>query len=313
MGKPRTNLLKSKVMTNGKIASGAKRGLISLKQGKSLNVKPKLLPSVRKSDQLPSRKNEWVNRERILLLASRGVSYIGRHLMKDLLTMMPHGKKESKLDTKRDLSVLNELAEMSHTNKVIFFEARKKKDLYLWISFVPNGPCAKFLVENVHTTSELKLTGNCLKASRPVLAFDAAFEDPNQPHLCLLREIFVQTFGTPNQHPRSQPYFDKTFVFGFMNNRIWFRNYQLAEESGALVEVGPRFSLSLIRIFAGSFCGAVLFSNPNYISPNWVRHNLLRHQKDKYAARTQFRVESEQRKKNRKHIYEVDELDDIYE
>ncbi|KER29615.1 hypothetical protein T265_03813 [Opisthorchis viverrini] len=363
MGKPRTNLLKSKVMVNREIASGAIRSSIPLKQGKKLNVKPKLLPSVRKSDQSPSRKKEWINRERILLLASRGVSYIGRYLMKDLLTMMPHGKKESKLDTKRDLSVLNELAEISHTNKnptlveqtnsntphftlrasggpdamdfgnygvgvalcskaesvlldcipVIFFEARKKKDLYLWISCVPNGPCAKFLVENVHTTSELKLTGNCLKASRPVLAFDTAFEDPNQPHLCLLREIFVQTFGTPNQHPRSQPYFDKTFVFGFMNNRIWFRNYQLAEESGALVEVGPRFSLSLIRIFAGSFCGAVLFSNPNYISPNWVRHNLLRHQKDKYAARTQFRVESEQRKKNRKHIYEFDELDDIYE
>ncbi|KAA3672104.1 ribosome biogenesis protein BRX1 [Paragonimus westermani] len=275
--------------------------------------KTKLLPAIRQSDQKPLRKTEWINRERVLVIASRGVSYIGRHLMKDMLTMMPHGRSDSKLDTKRDLSVLNELAEMSHTNKILFFEARKKKDLYLWLSCVPNGPSAKFLVENIHTTAELKLTGNCLKASRPVLAFDAVFDDPGQPHLRLLRELFVQTLGTPNQHPRSQAYLDKVFTFGHLNDRIWFRTYQIAEESGTLVEVGPRFSLNLIRIFAGSFCGAVLYSNPKYVSPNWVRHNLLLGKSDKYAARTQAKILSEERRKNRKHTYAVDELDDIFE
>lgn len=128
--------------------------------------------------------------------------------------------------------------EPSPPTQVMFFEARKKKDLYLWLSCTPNGPSAKFLVENVHTTAEMKLTGNCLKASRPILAFDSTFDQADLPHLQLLRELFVQTMGTPNQHPRSQPYIDKVFTFGYLNKRIWFRTYQIAEESGALAEVG---------------------------------------------------------------------------
>ncbi|THD28840.1 Ribosome biogenesis protein BRX1 [Fasciola hepatica] len=280
---------------------------------KTIVKRAKLLPSVRLSDKKPTRKAEWTNRERVLVLASRGVSYLGRHLMKDLIKMMPHHRTDSKLDSKRDLTVLNEVAEMAHANKVMFFEARKKKDMYLWMSCIPNGPSAKFLVENVHTTSELKLTGNCLKTSRPILAFDPSFDNSNEPHLRLLRELFVQLLGTPNHHPRSQPFIDKTFVFGLLNDRIWFRTYQIAEESAALVEVGPRFSLNPIRIFAGSFCGAVLYSNPKYVSPNWVRHNVLRQHQDKYASRTQAKVEYEIRKKNCKQTYAVDELDDIFE
>lgn len=49
---------------------------------------------------------------------------------------------------------------------VLFFEARKREDLYLWMSKCPAGPAAKFLVQNVHTMDELKLTGNHLKGSR---------------------------------------------------------------------------------------------------------------------------------------------------
>lgn len=33
---------------------------------------------------------------------------------------------------------------------------------------------------------------------------------------------------------------------------------------------GPRLSLNPIKIFAGSFGGSVLYSNPNYVSPNLV-------------------------------------------
>ncbi|XP_018646514.1 ribosome biogenesis protein brix, putative [Schistosoma mansoni] len=206
----------------------------------------KLLPSIRLSDQPPARKPQWTNRERVLIISSRGVSYIGRHLLKDLLHMMPHGKTDSKLDHKKGITVLNELAEMSNTNKVIYFEARKKKDLYLWLSCVPNGPSVKFLVENIRTTAELKV-------------------------------------------------------------------YQIAEESGALVEVGPRFSLNPIRIFSGSFCGAVLYSNPKYISPNLIRSTLLSNKHGKYIERTHNKTETRKRKKELKEIYPVDELDEIFE
>lgn len=39
-----------------------------------------------------------------------------------------------------------------------------------------------------------------------------------------------------------------------------------------LAEIGPRFILTLIKIFQGSFGGAVLYTNPNYVSPNEVRN-----------------------------------------
>ncbi|KAH8873096.1 Ribosome biogenesis protein BRX1 isoform 1 [Schistosoma japonicum] len=237
--------------TSVKKSLGLKRKSNSSLRPKVSIKRPKLLPPIRLSDQPPPRKPQWTNRERVLVISSRGVSYVGRHLMKDLLRMMPHGKTDSKLDHKKGISVLNELAEMSHTNKVIYFEARKKKDLYLWLSCVPNGPSIKFLVENIRTTAELKLTGNCLKSSRPVLAFDPSFEESDKPHINLIRELFIQTLGTPNHHPRSQPYIDKTFTFVNFNDRIWFRVYQIAEESGALVEVGEYLHfLSFCALFA---------------------------------------------------------------
>jgi hypothetical protein len=39
---------------------------------------------------------------------------------------------------------------------------------------------------------ELKLTGNHLKGSRPVLSFDGAFDQ--EPHLQLLKELFTQVW-----------------------------------------------------------------------------------------------------------------------
>ena len=37
---------------------------------------------------------------------------------------------------------------MKNCNKSVFFESRKKKDLYMWVGNVPHGPSAKFLVES---------------------------------------------------------------------------------------------------------------------------------------------------------------------
>lgn len=36
------------------------------------------------------------------------------------------------------------------------------------------------------------------------------------------------------------------------------------------VQVGPRFCLNPIKIFAGSFGGPTLYENPFYVSPNQV-------------------------------------------
>lgn len=72
----------------------------------------------------------------------------------------------------------------------MFFEARKRQDLYVWLAKVPSGPTVRFYATNVHTMAELKLSGNHLKGSRPLLSFAKEFD--NQPHLQIMKELFTQ-------------------------------------------------------------------------------------------------------------------------
>jgi ribosome biogenesis protein BRX1 len=69
-------------------------------------------------------------------------------LLNDLASLLPHSRKDAKLDTKSKLYQLNELAELYNCNNVFFFEARKGKDLYLWMSKAPNGPTVKMHMQN---------------------------------------------------------------------------------------------------------------------------------------------------------------------
>ncbi len=136
-----------------------------------------------------------------------------RHLLNDLTAMLPHGRKDVKFDQKSRLYELNELAEVYNCNNVLFFEARKGKDLYVHLAKVPNGPTVKFHLQNrefrpllsllpmpihidtpskVHTIDELHFTGNCLKGSRPILSFDLAFD--NEPYLRCIKELFLHVF-----------------------------------------------------------------------------------------------------------------------
>ncbi|XP_023246831.1 ribosome biogenesis protein BRX1 homolog isoform X2 [Copidosoma floridanum] len=224
-----------------------------------------LPPAKRFSDDLVTKKEKWVNRQRVLVFASRGINHRDRHLMEDIKTLMPHHRPESKMERTKNLLVVNEICEMKNCNKTILFEGRRKKDLYMWMSNIPKGPSVKFLVENIYTMGELKLTGNCLRGSRPLLSFDENFN--SKPHLSILKELLSQIFGVPNHHPKSQPFFDHVYTFSVLDNRIWFRNYQIIKEDGELAEIGPRFVLNPIKIFAGSFVGEVLWDNPHYVSP----------------------------------------------
>ena len=116
------------------------------------------------------------NKQRVLILSSRGITYRfvplvkktpskcrlemewliviitswnrHRHLLNDIASLLPHSRKDAKLDTKSKLYQLNELAELYNCNNVFFFEARKGKDLYLWMSKAPNGPTVKMHMQN---------------------------------------------------------------------------------------------------------------------------------------------------------------------
>lgn len=244
-----------------------------------------------------------------MVFGARGISYRDRHLMKDLKTLMPHHRTESKMERSKSLSIINEMCEIKNCNKAVLFEGRRKRDLYMWISNIPNGPSAKFLVENIHTMGELKMTGNCLRGSRPLLSFDDQFE--TQPHLLLLKEMLIQTFGVPNHHPKSQPFFDHIYTFSYLDNRIWFRNFQILSHDGALAEIGPRFVLNPVKIFDASFTGEAIWENDDYISPARHRQQLKKAAKDKYLNRVEKKATYEATRP--KHTYNLNDMDEIFE
>ncbi|KAF2490583.1 Brix-domain-containing protein [Lophium mytilinum] len=258
------------------------------------------------------------HKQRVLILSSRGVTYRHRHLMNDLYSLMPHSRKDAKLDTKTKLYQLNELADLYNCNNVLFFEARKGKDLYGWISKAPNGPTVKMHIQNIHTMEELHFTGNCLKGSRPILSFDAAFD--KAPHLRVLKELFLHTFGVPKTSRKIKPFVDHVMGFTITDGKIWIRVYQINETAPgkpkpaadgemevdpvpnpkkgknietniSLVEIGPRVVMTPIVILEGSFGGPVIYENKEFVSPNQIRSDLRQSKAGKYNRRSEQGLE----------------------
>jgi len=256
------------------------------------------------------------NKQRVLILSSRGVTYRHRHLLNDLAGMLPHGRKDVKFDSKSKMYQLNELAELYNCNNVMFFEARKGKDLYMWFSKVPNGPTVKMHAQNLHTMEELHFTGNCLKGTRPVLSFDAAFEQ--EAHLKVIKELFLHMFGVPQGARKSKPFVDHVMGFSFADGKIWVRNYEIREVEKAkgegkegdesankgkksklgdketdvgLVEIGPRFVLTPIVIQEGSFGGPIIYENKRFVSPNQVRSDLRKAKAGRHNVRAEQKRE----------------------
>ncbi|MDI1489142.1 MAG: Ribosome biogenesis protein brx1 [Ramalina farinacea] len=173
-------------------------------------------------------------RQRVLILSSRGVTYRHRHLLNDIYTLLPHSRKDAKLDTKTKLYQLNELAELYNCNNVLFFEARKGKDLYVWMSKAPNGPTVKMHLQNLHTTSELHFPGNCLKGSRPLLSFDSTFT--STPALLLIKDLLAQIFGVPPNARKIKPFVDHLMGFTFADGKVWIRCFEIRESDVSKAE-----------------------------------------------------------------------------
>jgi ribosome biogenesis protein BRX1 len=257
-----------------------------------------------------------IPKQRVLILSSRGVSDKYRHLMIDLINLLPHSKKDAKFDSKSFLPVLNEACELKSCNSCIFFEVRKKRDLYLWFAKSPAGPSAKFHVTNVHTMDELKMMGNCLKGSRALLHFDAAFE--SEPYLQVLKEMFTHIFAVPKNHSKTKPFVDHIMCFYVLDGRIWFRHFQILLQDGTrklekpeLVEIGPRFVMQTIRVFEGSFCGKTLYENAEFVSPNVQRQTDRMGEAQLHALRK--KTENHRRKREEQLQMELDEMDTLFQ
>lgn len=249
------------------------------------------LKETRSSDEPIPKKTKWLNKQRVLVLCARGINHRDRHLMNDLKTVMPHHRSEPKMERWKTLSVVNEMSEMKHCNKVMLFEGRRKRDLYMWLANVEKGPSVKFLIENINTMGEMKLTGNCLRGSRPILSFDQEFT--KHPHLAVIKELLTQIFGVPNHHPKSQPFVDRVVSFTCLDNRIWYRQFQILSEDGGLAEIGPRFVMNPIKIFNGSFSGDPIWENPTYQSPAKHRQLIRKAAKDKYLHKQKQKIDHE--------------------
>lgn len=230
----------------------------------------------------------------------------------------------------------------------MFFEARKGKDLYIWLSKPPNGPTIKMHCQNVHTMEELNFTGNCLKGSRPILSFDAAFE--KQAHTRVLKELLTHTFGVPPGSRKVKPFTDHVMGFTYADNKIWIRCYQISESEASskvakptpnsdrtdtptalptstttpngkggetnlsLIEIGPRLVLTPIVMLEGSFGGPVIYENKEFVSPNQIRSDLRRKKAGKYNTRAEGTVERKAKRRDLglrtgEGVKEIDELD----
>ncbi len=129
---------------------------------------------------------------------------------------------------------------------------------------------------------------------------------PLGPHTSMTLNFFArQIFAVPRTSRKTKPFVDHVLSFSYLDGRIWFRNYQIVEpeahegaselasaadpkdasaqksrrsrqegpKAPTLTEIGPRFVMTPIKIFEGSFGGATLFDNPG--ESKWTPFSFL--------------------------------------
>eukprot|EP00757_Euglenozoa_sp_SAG-D1_P000900 gene900-1851_t len=84
-----------------------------------------------------------------LVCASRGITPKHRHLMLDMRSLLPHHRYHNKLSAKANLcEAMKEVCSHHHCDTLMYFEARKRQNLYMWLGHAPDGPSFKFQIHN---------------------------------------------------------------------------------------------------------------------------------------------------------------------
>jgi hypothetical protein len=112
--------VKRKAEKAAKSALGQAPAAKQAAKGSSKSLRAAIPARQEVSKVLKESSSVWRNREKPLILCARGITYRYRHLMTDLMQLIPHHKTDSKLDTKHDWNVINEVAELKvrQVNKV---------------------------------------------------------------------------------------------------------------------------------------------------------------------------------------------------
>merc|ERR1712045_493850 len=95
------------------------------------------------------------------------------------------------------------------------------------------------------------------------------------------------------------------------DGKLWFRNYQIVEETGSLAEIGPRMVLNPIKVFDGSFSGQTLWENADYVTPCAKRSMLKKLQAGKYQQRLKSKAAYEASRPTEP-TYRVDETEEVF-
>jgi len=111
---------------------------------------------------------------------------------------------------------------------------------------------------------------------------------------------------------------DHVISFFYLDGRIWFRHYQVIEIPAAgdksaesqLVEIGPRFVLTPVRIFSDSLSGATLWESQTYVSPNELRRSASLQAQGSYKHRVHSRISKQRREGGLRR--EADPLDTMF-
>ncbi|KAL3925899.1 MAG: hypothetical protein SGPRY_003543 [Prymnesium sp.] len=213
-------------------------------------------------------------KKKLLVLSSRGITATFVELMDNLIKLLPHAKKEPKFDKSAPVSEIAEIAEDRGCRFALYFEARKRQDLYLWMGATEQG-------------------------------FDSS------PQHRVLKQLFTEVFAAPKGHPKSKPFHDHVLQFSWTKGAVLVRHYQIVpplhdkkKEDDSLVEIGPRFTLTPIKIFAGLFGGETIYSNGSYITPNAMRSS----RKRKRGEKTVSHVQQKEARRERINIKNVDKM-----
>lgn len=233
------------------------------------------------------------NRQKALVLGGRTMTSKDRHLLNELRGLMPHSREHSKISRSGKLGDdIIELCSLHQCNSVLFIDPHRKDISYMWIAQSPSGPSIKMQLSNVHTADEIRMAGNCLKYSRPLLHFDREFE--TQPHLRVAKSLLHMAFNTPRYHPKSKPFIDRIMSFFWLDGHIWVRNYQICPtDPVSLMEIGPRFVLEPIAIFNGCCKGSVLWKNADAKPPTEQRRDRKMRRLEKMKGNEEVRDKSE--------------------
>ena len=109
--------------------------------------------------------------------------------------------------------------------------------------------------------------------------------------------------------------------FSVLDNRIWFRHYQIVDAASEardkdakpqLVEIGPRFVMNIVRVFDGGFSGRTLYENPRFRSPNTLRREENEARGDRYKRRKTSEARKAAKDKVNEESVPKDPLDGIF-